>query len=315
MARATTIPATREAVTRAARAARAALRRRVEASTGGSSGSTATGGKGGTSGKGGSAGTATGATGPALDRIEAACEVDCDAQYALDCVPANTNTLTCKTQCAAQTGQLGDFCLTEYAELVECKGEGGYDCVTTYPYPRSTCAAQQQAFQMCAANLGCKRSCKKSVDDGCTSMALDECIDACIAKGQDLPTRCAFTWDSIAFCKVTSNASCVDGELTTPEACTTSVMYVAECIADESMDLCDAWCWAANTLGCGGTDCAADCATKGADPTCGDEWNEVLDCAFLFNDAACTGDTFMANGSCASDVTTYENCVAMTGGM
>jgi hypothetical protein len=127
--------------------------------SGGSSGSSTTGGKGGTSGKGGSGGSATGATGPALDRIEEACEADCAAQYELECAPANSNVLTCKANCAAQTGQLGDFCLGEYADLVECKGAGGYECVTTYPYPRSTCASEQLAFQMCAQDLGCKRSC------------------------------------------------------------------------------------------------------------------------------------------------------------
>jgi hypothetical protein len=282
---------------------------------GGGSGGASTGGKGGTTGKGGSGGSATGATGPALDRIEAACEVDCDAQYALECAPANGNTLTCKSQCAAQTAQLGDFCLAEYAELVECRGEGGYECVTTYPYPRSTCAATQAAFQSCMMDLGCKRSCKKSVDESCTSMTLDACIDACIAEGDELPSGCIYSWDSIAACKVTGSAACVDGELQVPAACASSVMYVAECIQDESMDMCEAWCWAANTLGCGGTDCAADCAAKLTDTTCGTEWSEVLDCALFFNDAACDGDTFMANGICDSDVTAYETCVAGGTGM
>jgi len=278
-------------------------------------GSSTTGGRGGTSGRGGSAGTATGATGPALDRIEEACEVDCAAQYELECAPANGNVLTCKANCAAQTGQLGDFCLGEYADLVECKGSGGYECVTTYPYPSSTCASEQLAFQTCAQDLGCKRSCKKSVDEGCTSMTLDACIDACLAKGDELPADCAFRWDSIAFCQVTGDAACVDGELATPAACASSVMYVAECISEESTDnLCEGWCWAANTLGCGGTDCATDCSTKLADTTCGTQWSELLDCALFFNDAACEGDTFMANGICDSEVAAYEMCVA-GGGM
>jgi hypothetical protein len=281
--------------------------------SGGDSGGTISGG--GSGGKGGTAGTGTGATGPALDRIEEACEVDCDAQFALECAPANQNTLTCKANCAAQTGQLGDFCLTEYAELVECRGEGGYACVTTYPYPNSTCAAQQLAFSMCLQNIGCKRSCDKSVDEGCTSMSLDECIDACIAEGATLPENCSYTWDGIAACKLQADAACVDGELETPMTCAPNVMRVAECIYDDATepDMCEAWCWAADTLSCGGTDCMAECARREADATCGMAWTEVMDCGLFFGDAGCADGYLAANSICDSEMTTYTTCVQ--GGM
>ena len=281
---------------------------------GGSSGAS-TGGKGGTTGKGGSGGSATGATGPALDRIEEACDADCAEQYALDCTPPNTNELTCRSQCAAQTGQLGDFCLAEYAAVVECRAEGGYECLTTYPSPRATCGSEQLALRECMANLGCKRSCQKSVEDSCTSLSLDDCIDACIAKGEDLPTSCVYSWDSIAMCKVQAGATCADGELTTPATCAHNVMYLAECISDESMDMCDGWCFAANTLGCGGDDCAADCAARAADPTCGTAFNDMLDCALFFDDAACSGDMLLGNSSCESDATAYTTCLAGGTGM
>jgi hypothetical protein len=275
----------------------------------GGSGGAATGGKGGTSGKGGS--TSTGATGPALDRIEEACSRDCDAQYALECVPPNSNVLICRTQCAAQTAQIGDFCLPEYATVVECRADGGYECLTTYPSPRATCGSEQLAFRDCTTNIGCKRSCKKSVDEGCTTLSLDECIDACIAEGMELPMGCVYTWDSIAMCKVQSGGStCVDGELTTPTACSNSVMYVAECVSDDSEDMCDGWCWAANTLGCGGDDCATDCAAKLADTTCGMQFTDMLDCALFFNDAACSGDQMLSNGICESEAMAYTTCIA-----
>jgi hypothetical protein len=282
----------------------------------GTGGSKATGGgkaTGGTTGKGGTAGTATGATGPALDRIEAACDVDCDAQYATECAPVNGNTLTCKTQCAAITGQLGDFCLIEYAEVVECRGQGGYDCVNNNPYQRSTCAAQQQAFQMCTMDIGCKRSCKKSVDESCTSMSLDQCIEACIAKGDELPTDCSYYWDTISSCKVQAGTTCVDGELTTPNSCAYAVMEVADCVSDDKMDMCEGWCWAANTLGCAPADCVADCQAKSTDTMCGTQWDDLLDCALFFGDAECIDGELMGNGICDSEVTAYSTCIA--GGM
>jgi hypothetical protein len=279
--------------------------------TGGNdTGGATTGGRGGTSGRGGSAGTATGATGPTLDRIEEACEVDCDAQFALECAPANQNTLTCKANCAAQTGQLGDFCLEEYAEYVECRGAGGYDCVTTYPYPRSTCAVQQLAFSTCTMDLGCKRSCDKSVDEGCTSMTLDECIEACMAEGDALPMNCVYTYDSLAFCKVTANATCVDGELETPMACASTVLRITECIYDEEMDACGAWCWAANELGCGGADCATECANRSTDATCGTQWNAVVECGLRYDEAECADGFLAGSGSlCEDEQALYTTCV------
>ena len=285
--------------------------------SGGDSGGTTS--KGGSGGKGGTAGTGTGATGPLLDRIEDACEVDCDAQFALECAPANQNTLTCRANCAAQTVQLGDFCLIQYADFVECRGAGGYDCITsgstTYPAPRATCAAQQSALTMCMQNLGCKRSCDKSVDEGCTSMSLDECIEACIAEGATLPENCSYTWDSIAACKLQADAACVDGELETPMTCAPNVMRVAECIYDDATepDMCEAWCWAADTLACGGTDCMAECANRLADATCGMAWTEVMDCGLLFGDAGCADGYLAANSICDSEMTTYTMCVE--GGM
>jgi hypothetical protein len=275
--------------------------------SGGDNGGTTS--KGGSGGKGGTSGTGTGATGPALDRIEDACGVDCDAQFALECAPASQNTLTCKYQCAAQTGQLGDFCLTEYAEVVECRGAGGYACVMDRPYQNSTCAVEQLALSMCIQDLGCKRACDKSVDEGCTSMSLDECIDACIAKGDAVPMDCSYYTDSIEMCKVTSSATCVDGELSAPEACNRSVS-LAECIADETMDDCEGWCWAADELGCGGDDCMTECANRLADATCGMAWQEVMYCGLLHDEAVCVDGFLAASGSiCDTEQPAYTMCV------
>jgi len=303
--------------------------------TGGSSGSasggtTAKGGsggtstaKGGTSGtKGGSGGTSTakggtsgtigsaGASSDLLDQIGEACKAECDAQYALDCAPASGNTLTCQLGCASQTSQLGDFCLAEYRDYIQCQADGGYDCVNSSPYPRSTCALQQQAFSQCVQHIGCKRYCAKVADLGCDDAPFDTCLDACIAGDDALPGSCVYSTETIATCQATSSTKCDGKGLDVPASCNYAVLSVAECVSDDSSNLCDGWCYAANHLGCGGTDCAADCAANKTATTCSSEWNSLLDCALFFDDAACSGDRLIGNGICDNEQQAYDDCSA-----
>jgi hypothetical protein len=285
-------------------------------STGGSGGSTggsggSTGGTGGSSS--GSGGSGAAATDDLLDEIDAHCERSCDSQYALDCAPPSSNKLVCEANCVAQTAQLGDFCLREYADYVKCQADGGHACVQDTPYPNSTCAGQQLAFSQCAQHLGCKRDCKVSIDLGCTTETHDACTEACIANVTDLPDNgaCSVYREQIAMCRATqANPSCNGDEVLTPAACAYWVLEVGACVQEESMSYCDGWCYAANTLGCGGDDCAAGCAAKVAHETCGTAWTEMMDCALFFGDAACTADMgLMANGICESEVDTYTTCL------
>jgi len=296
-----------------------------EVGTGGSdpgSGGATSGGSGGSSGtggaKGGSGGSGTGGSGSntadLLDEIEAHCERDCDQQYALDCAPANSNTLVCQLSCAAQTSQLGDFCLREYADVVKCRADGGYACLTeTQPYPNSTCAVQTLAQNECVQNLGCKRQCALAIAEGCTTAPFDTCLEECIAAGDTLPEDCSryrYT-DAIALCRATTASPVCDGEtIATPATCSYYAIEIGSCLYDESGDYCEGWCYAADELGCGGTDCMADCQAKLMDPTCGTAWQDMLDCGLFFGDAACTDGAFMANSICDSETTTYTTCVA-----
>jgi hypothetical protein len=283
--------------------------------TSSSAGTSSTGGGAPDAGRGGSTGRAgstsvSGNTEELLDQIGEVCETDCDAQYATECAPTNTNTLTCQLSCAAATAQLGDFCLEEYRDYIDCRGDGGYDCVNDYPYQRSTCAAEQVAYSECAQHIGCKRYCKKAIDEGCIESELDACIDECLTQDQDLPEDCQrYYSEQIAYCQATNPTTCIEGGLSTPAACSYAVLTIAECISDESQDLCDGWCWAANRLGCGGEDCASECAEKSEDETCGAAWKELLDCGLFFGDAACDSASFNANGICDSEVQAYTTCI------
>lgn len=290
----------------------------------GSGGTTSSGGSGGSSGSGGATGgtggSGTGGSGAAatddlLDEIGGHCERDCDAQYALECAPANSNTLVCQLSCAAQTGQLGDFCLREYADLVACRADGGYACLTeTQPYPNSTCAVESLAMNGCMENLGCKRQCALAIAEGCTTAPFDTCLDDCIATADDLPEDCAryrYT-DAIASCRATQASPVCDGEsINTPETCAYYVLEIGSCLQEESGNYCEGWCYVADTFDCGGTDCMADCEAKLMDATCGTAWQNVMDCGLRFGNAACVDGAFMANtSSCDSYTETYATCLA-----
>lgn len=284
---------------------------------GGTSGSSA--GKGGTStGKGGTsgtAGTAGTATADLLDGIGDACETDCDAQYALECAPANGNTLTCQLSCAAQTTQLGDFCLAEYRDYVACRAEGGYDCVSSNPYPRSTCAVQQLAFSECTRHIGCKRYCQRVADLGCNDAPFDECEAACESADESLPADCYYSTETIAYCQVSASAMCEDDHLAVPASCASSVITVAECFSDSTDELCDGWCWASDRLGCGSEDCKADCTAKKSPAECGSQWDSLLDCVLFFDDGECKDGALAGNGICDSEQSAYEACIAGDGGV
>jgi hypothetical protein len=279
-------------------------------SKGGTSGTK--GGTGGSTAKGGSGGTAggSGATSDLLDQIGEACKAECDAQFALACAPASSNTLTCQLSCAAQTTQLGDFCLAEYRDYVQCQADGGYDCVNDSPYPRSTCALQQQAYSQCLQHIGCKRYCAKVADLGCDDAPFDTCLDACIAGDDSLPATCVYSTETIATCQATSSTTCAGKGLDVPATCDYAVLSVAECVSDDSSDLCDGWCYAAEHLGCGGSDCSADCAAKKTATLCSSEWNSLLDCALFFDDAACSGARLIGNGICDNEQQAYDDCSA-----
>jgi hypothetical protein len=270
---------------------------------------TGSGGTGGTL-KGGSGG---GSTATLLDAISTVCKADCDKQFALECAPKNTNTLTCQLSCAASTSQLGDFCLVEYHDYIACRGNGGYDCLQGSPYPRATCAIQQLAFSSCTQHIGCKRYCQKMLDLGCNVTPIDTCVATCTGEDTSLPSRCSYSTETIAYCQATTSTECAGSTLNMPTSCSSTVLGVAECFSDDSNDLCAGWCWAANRLGCGGTNCASDCAAKKADSTCGSKWNDLLDCAIFFGDAACDGGSLVGNGICSSDMSSYQKCTTGSG--
>lgn len=279
-----------------------------------SAGGTANAGKGGSATRGGSGATGeagASATSELLDEIGAACKEDCDQQFALDCAPQSSNTLTCQLSCASTTTQLGDFCLAEYRDFVQCRADGGYDCVSGNPYQRSTCAAQQVAFSECTQHLGCKRFCEKTAELGCNDTPFDTCVADCTSEGSTLSSTCAYQTEAIASCQATYAKACDGDALEVPASCTSSVLNVADCLNGGSTGYCPGWCWASDKLGCGPGDCASDCAARTTDASCGSTWTSLLDCVLFFGDGMCSADglTISGNGVCDSEQSQYATCV------
>ena len=243
-----------------------------------------------------------------LDEVEEACEADCEAKFATECAPTNQNVLTCKLSCASATLQLGEFCLEEYTTVVQCRADGGYDCVNGYPVAKSTCAAEQATYTECTTDLGCKRLCKWAVDESCGETSFDACLTACVDEKNALPQYCQYYVNGIHMCEVQSGLECVEDEATTLGDCSYQALSAGECIADETEDLCAGWCWSAEALGCG-DGCSTDCQAKLSDETCGTAFDDVIDCGLLHNDAQCQDGTLVGIDICASQQMTYDTCV------
>lgn len=245
-----------------------------------------------------------------LDQVSAACEADCVAIQATECPPANVNRPTCELQCVVQTNTLGEFCLGEYAALVDCRAAGGYACVNDFPVAEANCPSEQQAFSMCTVDLGCKRYCAAMRDEGCSAEPLDTCIAQCLAGRDDYPMGCSYRYDALRQCQGTTPGECVDGELTSTEVCSYSVVSLAECLSDEAQDLCTGWCYAAEELGCPLENCATECpAMMMMDATCGMQFADMVDCGMFFGDVGCVDMTLMGTSICDSEAMAYTMCL------
>jgi hypothetical protein len=206
------------------------------------------------------------------------------------------------------TVQLGDFCLDEYTATVECRAEGGYDCVMDWPYPRSTCALEQQAYATCSADLGCKRYCQDAVAAGCGGESFDGCLDACLADKAAAVGYCGTYLDSWRLCEAQLGVTCGgDGPISPPE-CASGLGRYGDCIADELDDPCAGYCYVADEIACG-SNCATDCAARRADPTCGQSFDSLVDCELRHGDFTCSGEVLLGTGICDYETMNYQTCL------
>ncbi len=244
-----------------------------------------------------------------LDRVEDACEADCEAQFSTECAPTNTNVLVCKLNCAVATVNLDNFCLDEYVATVQCRADGGYDCVNEFPTPRSTCAAEQQTYGECTADLGCKRRCVDGIEEGCISDDFDTCASGCIADKEMLPDFCGIYLDQFALCQAQLGTVCSPGNSTEQDLCTRSLADAGDCIVDDGGDLCAGFCFVAEQLECP-SNCMADCESRVADMTCGESFERLAECQLRHGDFVCTDGRLAGIDICDGEEADYQACLA-----
>jgi hypothetical protein len=232
----------------------------------------------------------------------AACEDFCEGYLSLECNMTGTSVEQCQSACPYQERQLAGYCVAEYTATFKCANEGGFECVNGNPVPNAACIAESTALNECLTTAGCERFC----DNGGDACSSGDCIQTCEADKAELES-CSFQYDSLLTCYAESGVEC-DGGVPSPAGCTEEILQVGDCLSDFGQAACTGWCWAAERLGCG-DGCLADCEEKIADPTCGSDYAQIIDCGLFFDAAGCSGDELVAT-DCQFEVDNYESCLA-----
>ncbi len=243
------------------------------------------------------------------ESLREACMDMCDGQFGLDCAPAGISIETCDLQCVAAVSNQRDFCIEEYTARTRCLADGGFECVNDNPVARSTCAGEQVAYSECVQDLPCKMYCAELVETGCADDN-DACLEECMGETNGDDLSCDIRWDGYVACVGQWGASCEDGTVIPNETCIRSLFDAYDCRNDS--DVCKTWCDGARALGCGGGGCVTNCEEAVADPTCGTDYERLLDCGIRYGYVECTDDGLMTNTEnilCDSEMDRYLECI------
>lgn len=256
------------------------------------------------------------------DALVSACESYCEAGLAQPCGENQATESQCKAQCAFLPTQTKGFCENEAAATFECAAEGGFTCMgidtdgdgvddTQTPVPNDQCVTQAQAYATCESTAGCGRFCASADDEGCGG----GCLEACEGRQAEIEAQtanCGFAYNSYASCGGLLGVQCDGGDARPGDDCLDAAFTVGECLNPDAPDLCPSYCFGAEEIGCT-SDCATVCAANLADPTCGSQWNSLLDCVTFFGDASCQNGLVLptSDGICSSERDAYQSC---TGG-
>ncbi|MBK8943228.1 MAG: hypothetical protein IPM79_37935 [Polyangiaceae bacterium] len=235
----------------------------------------------------------------AADDLEAACEAWCQEAFSLPCNDTGLSVDQCLSSCPYLETQLDGYCVGEYASALQCLADGGYECQNDFPTPLDLCIDQQTALQECQADAACQKFCDQSA---CGA----DCVDSCNADRDALGT-CSYAYDFLLTCYADQGAGCAAGT-PSPTGCEEEIMEVGDCVGSFNDDPCSGWCFAAERLGCG-EGCAADCAEKIGDPTCGFQYESVIDCGLLYEAASCSGGELVPT-DCSYELEQYDMCLS-----
>jgi hypothetical protein len=257
-----------------------------------------------------SSGAATSSRDRLPESLRETCMDWCDAQFETECAPLGfTSIEICDLQCVAAVSTQRDFCIEEYTERTRCLADGGYECINDNPVARATCASETLAYSECVQELPCKMYCAALVESGCAD---DEsaCREECIADSTDDDLSCEIRQDSYVLCMGQLGFTCDEGQVIPHQSCLPSLFDAADCRNDR--DVCATWCEGADALGCGGTDCVAECQAAAEEPTCGSDYTRMLECGIRYGYVGCTSDGLETDPDsiiCDSEIERYDECL------
>lgn len=279
---------------------------------GGAAGSQAGSGAGGT-GQGGSAGGSGGSSGrPPTDdpELEEACSLNCEARKAAACEMDIGSLDQCIAQCLVIDEVNNGYCLDEQRAQYACLASGGYSCISGYPQQKATCVAEGQALALCNQLAPCRTFCAEAA--GVCAPEGDACLTACEDMQNGFEDAiCGIYYTQLLSCW-NRNGAC-DGEDPALEPCLAEISEVADCIALRNHE-CDGFCWAADQLGCGSSDCEQVCVAKADEVSCGSYYRRIIDCTLGSRQLLLTcedGEPTPDPVDCASDIMQWQTCMGM----
>lgn len=268
----------------------------------------------GDSGEGGTSGMNGAGTGGNVDdpELEAACSADCEARHAAGCEMNIGSLDQCLGQCLVVDEYNYGYCLDERRDQYACLAEGGYTCVSGYPQPMSTCIAELTATSECTQEAPCRMFCDQAPGE-CAPEDDEECFTDCTEKQNGFADGiCGIYYSQLLTCWTTNGVTC-DGDKPAIGSCEPQVAEIADCIASRNTE-CEGYCWAAEMLGCGSTDCVTECQAKTDSTYCGSYFRNVIDCAIGSHDglhASCDGGELTPDATdCSSYIDQHEMCLS-----
>ena len=160
-------------------------------------------------------------------------------------------------------------------------------------------------WQLCEQGAPCKEICELEVSLGCSSQSVSACAEACNDNLNTAPSHCKTDVVMLNQCQV-SNADACNGEKPAiAAACVDELMEMAACVEPE---FCNAWCVAADAMGCG--DSCLDACESALKGDCEDPFQQVMECGFNKKEVSCIDNALLPMGSCDDEVADWNACLA-----
>lgn len=241
--------------------------------------------------------------------LEQACSLDCQARQSAAC-PMNPGSVDqCMAQCLVIDESTQGYCLDELTARYACSASGGYTCVSGYAQPKSTCIAESTSYSTCSQKIPCWSFCD-ALPEGCDAAGAG-CFDSCtMQQKQFTDAICGVYYNQLLACWA-RGVTCNDGKPAVG-TCGAAVAEVADCVGRRN-HVCDGYCWAAEALGCGSSDCVTNCKAKADASVCGSYYRNLVDCATSssreLNLTCESGQPVINTSACMSYLQQYDSCM------